>query len=480
MGVAIGCYRQSKRAIREGNVRTVRMWRLLGLLLVLALVGAACGAEEADTSAADAAAAQARAAAANAEAEASAAQAQASAAQAEADAAAAALATAQAELEAAQAAAASAMEGGEASQAEADAAAAALATAEAELEAAQAAAAAAMEGDEASQAALAEAEAALAEAEQMAAEQAAAAAASKGTIAFSFGNEGAGIYRLVADPARLEAERRGYDWVEGSANGDCEKQVQDIEGFVAAGVSAIVFLPLCGVEPYLPVVQAAKDAGIVVVGYSTAVPGGDSSIVYANIDGARAVAAEALRWLEEDFTGDPETFSWALFTFDQCGRACTDRTDPIREVITEATGVPPLEAESVAEATGLEATETFLQADPGLNMVIGINDGGALGAYQAFVAQIEQDGRDPGEIFVGGMDGQNEALELLAGADEYGIYRVSGAIIIDQLGKAVADLPANILEGQPPTSLVLNYVAITPDMANFAQQVLDNYAKFLG
>ena len=249
---------------------------------------------------------------------------------------------------------------------------------------------------------------------------------------------------------------------------------------MAAGVSAIVFLPLCGIEPYLPVVQAAKDAGIVVVGYSTAVPGGDSSIVYANVDGARAVAAEALRWLEEDFTGDPETFSWALFTFDQCGRACTDRTDPIRQVITEATGVAPLEAESVAEATGLEATETFLQADPGLNMVIGINDGGALGAYQAFVAQIEQDGRDPGEIFVGGMDGQNEALELLAGADEYGIYRVSGAIIIDQLGKAVADLPANILEGQPPTSLVLNYVAITPGMANFAQQVLDNYAEFLG
>ncbi len=453
-------------------MRRVRTWRLLGLLLALALVGAACGAEE-DTSAADAVAAQAQAAAASAQAEAASAQAQASAAQAEADAAAAALATAQAELEAAQAAAASAMEGGEASQA-------ALAAAEAALAEAQQMADEAMEGDEASQAALAEAEAALAEAMAEAEAQAAAAAASKGTIAFSFGNEGAGIYRLVADPARLEAERRGYDWVEGSANGDCEKQVQDIEGFVAAGVSAIVFLPLCGVDPYLPVVQAAKDAGIVVVGYSTAVPGGDSSIVYANVDGARAVAAEALRWLEEDFTGDPETFSWALFTFDQCGRACTDRTDPIRQVITDATGVPPLEAESVAEATGLEATETFLQADPGLNMVIGINDGGALGAYQAFVAQIEQDGRDPGEIFVGGMDGQNEALELLAGADEYGIYRVSGAIIIDQLGKAVADLPANILEGQPPTSLVLNYVAITPGMANFAQQVLDNYAKFLG
>ena len=448
-----------------------RRWKFFALLAALSLVAFACGdGGEADEAAAAAAAAQAQAAAAQADT--AAAQADAAAAKAEANAAAAALAQAQADLEAAGAMATEAMEGDEASQA-------ALADAEAALADAKQMAEQAMEGDEASQAALADAEAALADAKQMV-EEAMAEPESKGTIAFSFGNEGAGIYPLVADPAALEAERRGYEWLEGSANGDCDKQVQDIEGFVAAGVDAIVFLPLCGVDPYLPVVQSAKDAGIVVVGYSTAVPGGDSSIVYANIAGARAVAAEALRWLEEDFTGDPETFSWALFTFDQCGMACTDRTDPLRQIITEATGVAPLEAESVAEASGLEATETFLQADPGLNMVIGINDAGALGAYQAFVTQIDSDGRDAGEIFVGGMDGQNEALELLAGADEYGIYRVSGALILDQLGKAVADLPANILEGQPPTSLVLNYVAITPGMGEFAQQVLDNYAEFLG
>ena len=459
--------------------KSLRKLRFLALLTTLSLVAFACGdGGEADEAAAEAAAAQAQAAAAQADA--ADAQAAASAAQADAEAAAAALADAEAALANAKAMAAEAMDDDAASQDALADAEDALAEAETALEEAKMMAEEAMEGDEASQAALAEAEAALAEAERMAEEQAAAAAASKGTIAFSFGNEGAGIYRIVADPARIEAERRGYEWVEGSANGDCEKQVQDIEGFVAAGVSAIVFLPLCGIEPYLPVVQSAKDAGIVVVGYSTAVPGGDASIVYANVDGARAVAAEALRWLEEDFTGDPETFSWALFTFDQCGVACTDRTDPIRRIITEATGVAPLEAESVAEASGLEATETFLQADPGLNMVIGINDGGALGAYQAFVAQIEQDGRDPGEVFVGGMDGQNEALELLAGADEHGIYRVSGALILDQLGKAVADLPANIVEGQPPQSIVLNYVAITPGMANFAQQVLDNYSEFMG
>lgn len=306
------------------------------------------------------------------------------------------------------------------------------------------------------------------------------AAESKGTIAFSFGNETAGIYPIVAGPARIEAERLGYEFIEGAANGDCDKQVQDIENFITQGVDGIVFLPLCGVEPYEQVVQQAKDAGIVVVGYSQPVPGGDAAIVYDNVNGALAVAEEAIRWYNEDFTGDKKDFSWALFTFDQCGRPCTDRTDPIREAITEATGVEPLEAESVAEDTGLESTEIFLQKDPGLDMVIGINDAGALGAYQAFVQQIQQEGRDPGEIFVGGMDGQNEALQLLAeDGGEGGIYRASGALILDQLGKAVADLPINIIEGQPANSLLLNYVVITPADAALAQEILDTYNQFV-
>lgn len=302
---------------------------------------------------------------------------------------------------------------------------------------------------------------------------------SKGTIGFSYGNEGAGIYPIVARPAALEAERRGYDWVEGAANLDCDQQVQDIEGFIAQGVQAIVFLPLCGIEPYENVVQQAKDAGIVVVGYSTAIPGGDSSIVYANVDGARALAAEVLRWAQEDYTGDPDEISWAIFTFDQCGTACTDRTDPIKAILEEEFG-PGLEAESVAADTGLEATETFLQQDPGLNIVIGINDSGALGARQAFLAQIESEGRDPGEIFVAGMDGEIEALEIIGAGDPNEIYRASAALLLDQLGQAVADLPANILEGQPSTSLVLNYVIITPEQADLANDIVANYNQFVG
>jgi ribose transport system substrate-binding protein len=299
-----------------------------------------------------------------------------------------------------------------------------------------------------------------------------------GTIAFSYGNESAGIYPIVAEPARIQAEARGYEFIEGSANGDCDQQVRDVENFVVQEVDAIVVLPLCGVEPLTPVLEEADAAGIVVVGYSTEVPSGDGAIVYQNVDGAEALAAEAIRWYEEDFTGDQENFSWGLFTYDQCGTACTDRTDPIRAAIVEATGVEPLEAESVDETSGLEATETFLQQEPELAMVIGINDAGALGAYQAMQGAIAN-GRDPESIFVAGMDGQIEALELLAeGGGENGVYRASGALILDDLGRAVADLPADILEGEDVEVLELPYEIITPADAERAQEIVDTYNQF--
>ena len=301
---------------------------------------------------------------------------------------------------------------------------------------------------------------------------------SKGTIAFSYGNESAGIYPIVAGPARIEAEARGYEFIEGAANGDCDQQVKDVENFVVQQVDAIVVLPLCGVEPLEPVLADAKAAGIKVVGYSTEVPGGDGAIVYKNVEGAEATAAEAIRWINEDYTGDKANFAWALFTYDQCGQACTDRTDPIRAAIVEATGVEPLEAESVDETSGLEATETFLQQNPDLAMVIGINDAGALGAYQAMTAAIAN-GRDPGTIFVGGMDGQIEALELIAdGGGDGGIYRASGALILDDLGRAVADLPADLLEGKTVTLLELPYEVITPAGKDRAAAIVKTYKEF--
>ena len=79
------------------------------------------------------------------------------------------------------------------------------------------------------------------------------------------------------------------------------------------------------------------------------------------------------------------------------------------------------------------------------------------------------------------MDGQIEALELIAdGGGENGIYRASGALILDDLGRAVADLPADLLEGGEESILELPYEVITPADPERAQEIVDTYNEFTG
>lgn len=295
-----------------------------------------------------------------------------------------------------------------------------------------------------------------------------------GVIGFSYGNEASGIYPLIANPAKTEASAKGYSLTEGDANGNCTKQVQNLQDFIARGVKAIVVLPLCGTSAVTNVLTQAESAKIVVVGYSQPVHGSSAAIEYNNVAGAKAVANNAIAWYHAHFKGGKK-FSWALFTYDQCGSPCTQRTDPVRQMVTKATGVKPLEAVGAASAQGYSGMQTLLQKDPSINMVIGVDDDVALGADQALVQQIRSKHVDPNTIYVAGMDGENQALKYIAnnGGPE-GIYRASGALDLTQIGKAVADLPIEILQGHPSTSLFLNYDLVTNPAG--ANELLKKYA----
>jgi ribose transport system substrate-binding protein len=304
------------------------------------------------------------------------------------------------------------------------------------------------------------------------------ASASKGgLIGFSYGNETSGIYPLIANPAKAEAAKKGYQLIEGDANGSCTKQVQNLQDFIARKVKAIVVLPLCGTAAVQNVLHQAEAAKIVVVGYSQPVAGSSAAIEYSNVAGSTAVANNAIAWYHAHFKhGQP--FSWALFTYDQCGAPCTERTDPMRKLIEKATGVKPLEAVGAASAQGFSGMQTLLQKNPNISMVLGVDDDVTLGADQALVQHIARTHGSAKDVYLAGMDGENQALKLIAkngGPD--GIYRASGALDLTQIGRAVADLPIEILQGHPPTSLFLNYDLVTTPAG--ANTLLREYAAVL-
>ena len=131
-------------------------------------------------------------------------------------------------------------------------------------------------------------------------------------------------------------------------------------------------------------------------------------------------------------------------------------------------------AEAVSEEQGLDAALTFLQVDPGLDMIIGVNDAGALGAHQAFLDQIAATGRDPGELFLGGIDGQTEAIVLIAeGGGPEGIYRASAALNMTEAGRAIVDIPIGVIERGEGGSVLLNFAIFSPNDTATAQKFLD-------
>ncbi|MCH7740976.1 MAG: sugar ABC transporter substrate-binding protein, partial [Chloroflexi bacterium] len=284
-------------------------------------------------------------------------------------------------------------------------------------------------------------------------------------IQFLFGIENSGIYTVVRDPAKARAEELGWTLLEGAANGDQQANVDALEAAVARGVAAIVVNPIGGGPLYEEAVKKAIDAGIPVFGYADSVEGQTGLIGFDHAQGGRLLGEEAARWFTEEYTGDKSTFSWATFNFDQGGPSPTARMVAFEKAFVAVTGIEKSRtAEAVSEEQGLNAAETFLQVDPGLDMIVGVNDAGALGAHQAFLDQIASTGRDPGEIFLGGIDGQTEAIELIAtGGGPQGIYRASAALNMTEAGRAVVEIPIGVIERGEGGSLLLNFTIFSPN-----------------
>ena len=86
--------------------------------------------------------------------------------------------------------------------------------------------------------------------------------------------------------------------------------------------------------------------------------------------------------------------------------------------------------------------ENILQANPDVEVLVGVNDAGALGGYEAIMAA----GKDSNRFFVGGLDATQEALDKIK---EGGIYRATVDIQPYETGKLFVDTLLEVIENGP-------------------------------
>lgn len=214
----------------------------------------------------------------------------------------------------------------------------------------------------------------------------------------------------LVDSAQKTVEAQGGELVINDADNSSEKQVSALENFIQAGVDGII---VCAVDPkaIAPVVNEAKEAGIAVVCLTSKVDGYDA---YVGADEYQLGYTQGLavgQWIKENWKTD-ETIEAATLNYDLL-ESVIQRKVGIMEGIQENAPNVKFVADATAadQNEGMTATENFLQAHPNLQIVCGVSDGAALGAYEAFKANQMT---DPSQYIIAGVDATAEALNKIS------------------------------------------------------------------
>lgn len=208
------------------------------------------------------------------------------------------------------------------------------------------------------------------------------------------------IVRL-SDAFKERAEEVGVEVQVADGQMNAEKQIGQVENFIAQEVDVIVLNPISA-EGCAPAVSAAKEAGIPIITLISTTSNQDEADTYVGSDAVESGEIQAKMVVE-----DLESKGNIVVMFGQMGHdAQIGRYEGLKKTI-EGT-----EIEIIAEQTanwsreeGMSLMENWLSSGKEIDAVVAQNDAMALGALMA----IEEAGLT-GEIKVYGIDAQGEAL----------------------------------------------------------------------
>jgi ribose transport system substrate-binding protein len=226
---------------------------------------------------------------------------------------------------------------------------------------------------------------------------------------------------------------------------DCQdnaaKQASQIESLANAGYEGIIMLPADSAA-VSPAASAAMKKGTRILTYVTRLKAQSSHInsnpyVYGGMLGKYVG-----QWVKDHWPNE-EVVEVGMLTYNSIPEVITRQQGMVQEMQKIAPNAKVVaEKDAGSQADGMNAAENFLQAHPSMKVIMGINDGGAVGAYQAVIAS----GKATADYFVGGTDGIKEALELIAKPNS--IYRCTVSINPFDIGKQCALNLKNMVDGK--------------------------------
>ncbi|MGB3102816.1 MAG: ABC transporter substrate-binding protein [Psychrobacillus psychrotolerans] len=210
---------------------------------------------------------------------------------------------------------------------------------------------------------------------------------------------------------------------------DVAQQANDIDDMIQRGIDILILNPTDS-EGIEPAVVAADEAGVIVVAVDAQASGPIDTFVGSRNYDAGYLAGKKM---VEDLGGKGK-----VAILDGIPVVpILERVEGFKAAVAESSGIEIVDIQNGKQdrAVATDVTENILQANPDLDALFSVNDGGALGALGA----IEASGKD---VWLYSVDGHPEVIEaILAG----GAFKATSAQFpADQvriaLGMALAKL----------------------------------------
>ena len=261
----------------------------------------------------------------------------------------------------------------------------------------------------------------------------------------------ADFYQGFINAAKEEATKLGYEIVQSFSGSAPEKQLAELNAWIASGVDALVVLPL-DANAIGGVVKKCHEKGMIFVGYANNVPGNDGYLKWDDTQAGTGLGELIGKFVKEKLGGKAEV-GMLIFNNHQATR---ERIRSTKEALSKAgPEFTYWETQAVLAPEALKATQSLLQAHPNIKVMVCCADDGALGARSAY----KNSGLSAENVFICGFDGSKQNLTLIKEKDPF--IRASAALDIADVGRKVIQIPDNIWNHRQPTEVALPYVIVT-------------------
>lgn len=239
------------------------------------------------------------------------------------------------------------------------------------------------------------------------------------------------------------AEAAGVDFSVSYYDQNIATEATLIENAVSAGVDVLIVHNQSEGD-CVDNINAAVEAGVVVLMYATEVPEAEYTLLYTEdaYEAGQKEGEMAAAWAEENLVAAGQSVICAMGTY-SVTQIAVDRglgaQDKLLELIPDAEIVGTYEMAYKEE--GLEVGENLLQSNPDVNLVLAINDQSGCGVMEAFVAA----GKSADECGIFGIDGTDEGMYYIA-TDS--MFKGTVAIPTNEVGELLVQAGIDIMNGE--------------------------------